>query len=54
MPRILLQAISRAMADVCRTWQGAPAKALEALKKNLNETRKSSKAEDQVKSGVSP
>ncbi len=50
MPRILLHAISRAMAEVCRTWRGDAAKALEALKKNLNETRKSSKATDQVTS----
>ncbi len=49
MPRILLHTISRAMADVCRTWKGDASKALEALKKNLNETRKASKAVDQVK-----
>ncbi len=48
MPRILLHAIARAMADVCRTWKGEAGKAQEALKKNLNETRKASKAEDQV------
>ncbi len=48
MPRILLHAISRAMAEVCPSFKGSAAKAQESLKKNLNETRKASKREDQV------
>lgn len=48
MPRILLHAISRAMAEVCRSFKGSASKAQESLKKNLNETRKASKREDQV------
>ena len=51
MPRILLHAISRAMAEICPSFKGSASKAQEALKKNLNETRKTSKGEDQVNPG---
>ena len=48
MPRALLHAISRTMADVLPSCKGSAGKAQENLKKNLNETRKAAKAEDHV------
>ncbi len=48
MPRIVLHSISRVMAEILPSVKGSAGKAQENLKKNLNETRKASKAEDHV------
>ncbi len=48
MPRIVLQGISRVMAEMLPTCKGSAGKAQELLKKNLNETRKAAKGEDHV------